>query len=56
MEDETFISKVLRLDLDKIYTSHAQRAKQTADRIQEIYKEYINKDIEIIENEKLWQE
>ena len=56
MEDETFISKVLRLDLDKIYTSHAQRAKQTADRIQEIYKEYINKDIEVIEDEKLWQE
>lgn len=56
MEDEAFISKVLRLDLDKIYTSHAQRTKQTADRIQEIYKEYINKDIEVIEDEKLWQE
>jgi phosphohistidine phosphatase SixA len=46
----------LRLDLDKIYTSHAKRAVQTAEKIRNIYKEYINKDIQIIENEKLRQE
>ncbi|MBO4516359.1 hypothetical protein J5751_02795 [bacterium] len=56
MNNEVFVSNVLRLNLDKIYTSHAQRAKQTAERIKEIYKEYINKDVEIVENEKLWQE
>ena len=56
MENEWFVSKVLRLDLDKIYTSHAKRAVQTAERIRNIYKEYINKDIQIVENEKLRQE
>jgi phosphohistidine phosphatase SixA len=56
MNNETFVSNVLRLNLDKIYTSHAKRAKQTANRIQEIYNEYLGKNVEIIEDEKLWQE
>jgi phosphohistidine phosphatase SixA len=56
MNNEKFVSNILRLDLDKIYTSHAKRAIQTATRIQEIYREYLGKDIEIVENEKLWQE
>lgn len=56
MENKSFASKVLRLDLNKIYTSHAKRAKQTAEKIKNIYKEYLNKEIEIVEDEKLWQE
>ena len=46
MDNEQFASKILRLDLDKIYTSHAKRATQTANRIREIYKEYLDKDID----------
>ena len=38
MENEQFASRVLRLDLNKIYTSHAKRATQTAYKIKNIYK------------------
>lgn len=56
LKTEDFATKVLRLELDKIYSSHANRTMQTAKIIQQIYKEKLNKDIEIVEEEKLWQE
>jgi phosphohistidine phosphatase SixA len=56
LSTEDFTTKVLRLELNKIYASHSNRTMQTAEVIQKIYKEKLNKDLEIIKDERLWQE
>lgn len=56
LKTQYFVTKVLRLELDKIYVSPAKRTMQTANEIKKIYKEYLNKDLEIVEEERLWQE
>ncbi|MCK9467032.1 MAG: class I tRNA ligase family protein [Candidatus Absconditabacterales bacterium] len=56
MNSENFITQILRLELDKIYSSTAKRTMQTAEIIQKIYKERLDKDIEIVKEDKLWQD
>ncbi len=56
LNSEEFISKVLRLELDKIYCSHSDRTTKTAKIIKKIYKENLDKDLEIIEDKWLRQE
>ncbi len=56
LNSEEFISKILRLDLDKIYSSHSDRTIKSAKIVQKIYKENLNRDIEIIKEEWLRQE
>jgi phosphohistidine phosphatase SixA len=56
LSTEAFATRVLRLELDKIYTSHANRTTQTAEAVQKIYKEKLNKNLEIIKDERLRQE
>ena len=56
LHTEVFATKVLRLELDKIYASHSNRTMQTAEIIQKIYKEKLDKDLEIIQEQKLRQE
>lgn len=53
---EDFATKILRLELDKIYSSTWKRATQTAEIIQKIYKDRLGKDIEIIKEENLRQD
>ncbi|HKL43931.1 MAG TPA: class I tRNA ligase family protein, partial [Candidatus Absconditabacterales bacterium] len=56
LNSEEFISKVLRLELDKIYCSHSDRTTKTAKIIKKIYKENLDKNLEIIEDKGLRQE
>ena len=56
LNSEEFISRVLRLELDKIYCSHSDRTTKTAEIIKKIYKENLDKDLEIIEDKWLRQE
>jgi phosphohistidine phosphatase SixA len=56
LNTESFATNILRLELDKIYASHSNRTMQTAEIIQKIYKDKLDKDLEIIKEEKLWQE
>jgi phosphohistidine phosphatase SixA len=53
LQSEEFITNVLRLELDKIYASHATRTMQTAKAIQDIYKTHLNIDLDIIEDKRL---
>ncbi|MBU0626611.1 hypothetical protein KKH82_04230 [Patescibacteria group bacterium] len=53
METPEFISKVLRIEADIIYSSTLKRASQTAQKIKEIIKTYKDEDIEIITTEQL---
>ncbi len=54
METKEFIEKIIRIDPDVIYTSNILRAKQTAEKIREILKESLNKDIEIKIIDDFW--
>ncbi len=56
MSTQEFITNVLRLELNKIYASHSTRTMQTATAIQKIYKDNLDIELEIVEDEKLWQE
>ena len=53
LNSKEFITNVLRLELDKIYASHATRTMQTAKAIQNIYKKHLKIDIEIVEDKRL---
>jgi bisphosphoglycerate-dependent phosphoglycerate mutase len=53
MDEKEFIKKVLRINPDIIYSTNLIRSQKTAQQIKKILKEYLNKDIEIIEEEKL---
>ncbi len=55
-EDTKFIENIVRLDIDTIYTSPANRTQATAENIKNIIKIYGNKEVEIIEDERLRME
>jgi phosphohistidine phosphatase SixA len=46
----------LRLEIDKLYASHATRTMQTAKAIQDIYKKHLDINLEIIEDSRLRQD
>lgn len=56
LEKKEKIMEILKMDLDKIYSSPTLRTKKTAEKIVEIYKIYANKDIELIVDQRLWDE
>jgi len=53
MQTKEFIEKVLRINPDIIYTSPYTRTQETAQIIQTIFKDYLNKEVEIKVDESL---
>ena len=54
MEQKDFIEKVIRINPDVIYTSNILRAKQTADKIKQILKDSLWKEVEIRIVSEFW--
>jgi len=56
MEQKDFIEKIIRINPDVIYTSNILRAKQTAEKIKDILKQYLEKNVEIKIVPQFWSQ